>query len=1171
MPRARTAAAYPITSTFQALFYQTITASGTWAGSTLTPNSTTASGGDTKGSEDGNAGAYVSFNTSTNSVVDVAIGISYVSIANAQLNLTTETPPATPSTGPAIFANEEAAASTAWNNRLNIIQVSGGATNDLTAFYTALYHTMIEENVLDDVNGQYPAFNSSFTAQGAKTVDTVASGHHQYTDISGWDLYRTESPLMALLLPSVDSNVVQSLINDATQSDQALPRWVQENSDSLGMIGDGESAIVDDAFAFGAATGLTSEESEISTLLQNNANGVGGVRGGAAQYNAPGGYVDDNASETLEYAITDLADAEYFQSIGNTSLYQTYLALAQNWENNFDPNNLSINSRSASGRWDSSGTGWTEGTQPQYTWMVPFNQAGLVTLMGGDANVISRLNTLFTQLNAGPGSQYYFAGNEPDESQPWSYDYAGAPWLTQSTIRRIQTTLYTNTQNWPQDGLPGNDDGGAMSSWYVFSALGLYPMVSGVGGFVIGSPLFTSATVNLQGGQVLQINGNNAADANPYVQSMQINGQASTSLWLPVSTILNAATTTLNFNLGPTANTSWGINAADAPPSFDLPAPTVQTPASATSLNATAMALGVLGANAGSGGDAGLTYTWSVTAEPPGASPPIFSINGSNAAKHDVATFTQAGNYTLLATISNGAPSVTTSVNVTVNPTLTTLVLTPATATVPAGGTEQFAAQEFDQFGAAMTGGPAVSWSVVAGGAGGTISTSGLYTAPAVSGTADTVLAAAGGQSATATVSVVPAGTGVLTNSADIGSPAMAGSTSYDAPSNTYTLLGGGADIAGYSDSFQFAYTTLSGDSSIVAEVTSLQYTSALAKAGIMFRDSSLAANAPMAFLAVAADNNLMFETRTTSGGLASVQIVPGFSPSIWLKLTRSGSSFSAFYAVTADPSDSDWVPVGSPVTISSLSTLAEVGLAVTAHSKTALNASTYTGTSVSSAAGNQVELTDLPTDTTSVPSSTATNPATSASTDPSTATASSPPASINDTTAPTSTDASTATTSSAPATNASSESGVMGPLAPVGKPPTVPALPAVGIARGIGAPPVVPAAPAKTASTATLASAVAAFMVGVVPFRPSGPLPPQTSGPGISGSNDAASGGLTPAASPAPPSARSVGQPVLPVSSAARSTTTPTIDLKNWAAVDSALQEITSRLAAKSPFGRST
>src|SRR5258707_2897822 len=181
--------------------------------------------------------------------------------------------------------------------------------------------------------------------------------------------------------------------------------------------------------------------------------------------------------------------------------------------------------------------------------------------MGGNSSAVSRLNAVFTDLNDGPGSQYAFMGNEPDEAVPWEYDYAAAPSGTQNTVRRIQTQLYNNTPN----GLPGNDDAGALSSWYVFSVLGFYPLVPGAGGFVLGSPFFPNSTINLENGRQVTIRGINAAAANSYVQGLTINGTNTTSLWLPFDAIRNVAT--LAFTLGPSPS-NLGSAASDAPPSI---------------------------------------------------------------------------------------------------------------------------------------------------------------------------------------------------------------------------------------------------------------------------------------------------------------------------------------------------------------------------------------------------------------------------------------------------------------------------------------------------------------------------------------------------------------------------------------------------------------------------
>lgn len=501
-------------------------------------------------SGDGTSAATLFFNTTANAVVHARFGISYVSLANAEANLAAE------NNGSASFNALASAADAAWNTRLNTIQVTGGSANQLAVFYTALYHTFIHPNVFSDVNGQYLGFDGQ--------VHIAANGHAQYENISSWDIWRSQIVLRAILAPGEAADIAQSLVNDAQQGDGHLPRWAQKNADSRGMSGDGAAIEVADIYAFGD-TGF-----DTSGALSAMLNGQPKIREGYSDY-ITRGYVpqadtSSSAISTQEYTNDDFAISQFAQALGDTFDYQTYLQRSNNWTNLF--NSCAggyIFPRNSDGSWAStnptSNAGFQENDAAQSTWMETFDLASLISQMGGNAAVVSRLNTFFTQLNAGTNSQYAYMGNEPSLETPWTYDFAGAPAQTQSVVRRIQDQLYTNTPA----GLPGNDDGGAMSSWYIFSALGLYPDIPGIGGFVLGSPLFPAATVQLAGGHTLQINASNAADGNPYVQSLTINGSPSTKLWLPWDTVSGGAT--LNFTLDDSAS-SWATGAADAPPSF---------------------------------------------------------------------------------------------------------------------------------------------------------------------------------------------------------------------------------------------------------------------------------------------------------------------------------------------------------------------------------------------------------------------------------------------------------------------------------------------------------------------------------------------------------------------------------------------------------------------------
>ncbi|HWX18675.1 MAG TPA: GH92 family glycosyl hydrolase [Candidatus Binatia bacterium] len=519
---------------------------GTWNGGAVNAGSRSSAGAQ--------AGAFVTFDATANPVVYAKAGISFVSISNALANLNTEDPTWD-------FASIQTAADAAWNNALNKIVVSGGTTAQLQTFYTALYHCFFHPNIFNDANGQYLGMDGQ--------VHAVANGRSQYENIPGWDTYRSETPLVALLSPDDAGDVMQSLVNYAQQGGGGLPRWEQANRNSGGMVGDGPVLMLAMAYALGATNfdttaalaAMNLDAGTVGTTSDGNA-----VRSGLSDW-INLGYVSGSASVTLEYASADFALSQFAAALGDTPDYYTYLRRSGNWRNLYNATNGFIQPRNADGTWvtnitASTQTGYTEGSAAQYTWLVPFNLRGLFGAMGGNANAVARLDAYFTQLNAGPGSQYAFMGNEPSEDDPWEYDYAGAPAKTQVTVRRIQTQLFNNTQN----GLPGNDDAGALSSWYVFSALGLYPLVPGVGGFVLGSPMFPSAVINLENGRQITIEGINASPQNCYVQSFTLNGASTTSLWLPFAAIRNGAN--LVFTLGGTPS-NWGTGPADVPPSFD--------------------------------------------------------------------------------------------------------------------------------------------------------------------------------------------------------------------------------------------------------------------------------------------------------------------------------------------------------------------------------------------------------------------------------------------------------------------------------------------------------------------------------------------------------------------------------------------------------------------------
>jgi len=521
--------------------------------------------GDATSVKDKSCGAILTFDTATNPLVQARVGISYVSVENARANLAAENPAWN-------FADIRQKADVAWNADLNRIQVEGGTDEQKQIFYTALYHCFMHPNLLEDGNGEYPGMDEK--------IHHVEKGRHQYQNIPAWDQWRSYAPLIAVLSPRESSDIAQSLVNYAQQDASVrengggLPRWQQVNRNSGGMAGDGDDAIIASSFAFGAnqfdtKAALMAMDKGASDPATTSDRAR--VREGLKDYLALG-YVPNEAAVTLEYCNNDFALAQFAKALGDQKKYAVYFQHAQNWKNLFDNSTGFIRPRKTDGTWTTnfsagSSKGFVEGTAAQYVWMVNFNLRGLIDKMGGNDKAIARLDHFFTELNLSPFSgDTAYMGNEPCEETPWIYDFAGAPWRTQAVIRQVQNELFTTKP----DGFPGNDDAGSLSSWYVFSALGLYPEIPGVAGFAVGSPLFPKASIHLENGRTIQILGKQAARENPFVQSLKLNGKKHESPWINWSDLANGAT--LDFNLGDKPS-PWGKDPKQAPPSFDAAKP----------------------------------------------------------------------------------------------------------------------------------------------------------------------------------------------------------------------------------------------------------------------------------------------------------------------------------------------------------------------------------------------------------------------------------------------------------------------------------------------------------------------------------------------------------------------------------------------------------------------
>lgn len=579
---------------FAAQFDRPFKRYGTWMKQLLEPGSTAASdsspaalnytpipGGPPSlpGNPSGTAqaGAYVGFDAGR--PVEVHVGLSYVSAAAALDNLRAET-------GNSSFASLRAAADRRWNAALGRVRVSGGRRRDERTFYTALYHALLAPSVLSDDDGRYTGMDGR--------VHSAPPGHLEYANYSGWDVYRSEIPLLAMLFPHRASDMVRSLLDDEQQSGW-LPKWSLESGQTDVMVGDSADPIIGDAWAFGArdfdaqAALRAMVKGATQTGVSPNAQYV--ERPATSEYQQLG-YVphEENGSSvsatldptvpwgtvstTLEYANDDYAIARFAAAAAcDTATYRSFMARSGNWQRLYDPSVGYVEPRSADGAFvagsgATSSDDFVEGDAAQYTWMVPYDLAGLIARMGGSGRARARLDRFFARLNAGPSSTDAYLGNEPTLETPWIYDWLGRPNEAEAVVRRAILTLYGPGPG----GFPGNDDLGEMSSWYVFGALGLYPEIPATPILALGSPLFKHIRIEVAGHRVL-IEAPAASDGRPYVAGLTVNGRSVDRPWLSYQSL--GAGATLRFELRARAR-SWGRGRRARPPSF---APTVAAPA----------------------------------------------------------------------------------------------------------------------------------------------------------------------------------------------------------------------------------------------------------------------------------------------------------------------------------------------------------------------------------------------------------------------------------------------------------------------------------------------------------------------------------------------------------------------------------------------------------------
>lgn len=521
-------------------------------------------------------GALLRFRLPPDRTLRVATGISYVSTRNAGANLAAETSRAWDVEALARRARAR------WNGVLNRVRVEGGTQAQRRTFGTALYHSLIHPSLASDVNGEY---------RGRDGVVHRARGYRRYTHISGWDTYRTQMPLLALLAPRVASDVVRSLVEGAAESGTAA-KWELGGTETGIMVGDPAPLLVAGAWAFGARrfdaaaafaalSRAASQPRPGPFVYPSHAAPLDGARWGEfvgrpglSEYLLRGyipldhgsGFIRGRASTTLEYALADFALGRFARAIGRSPEAAAFARRSASWRRLFNPATRYLEPRLADGSFvpgfsRTTEEGFVEGNSSQYTWFVPHDVAGLARLLGGERTARTRLDRFHRDLDSSHLAPTAWLGNEPSFGTPWLYNWLGAPWRTQAVVRRAVNTLFRPLPA----GLPGDDDLGALSAWYVWSALGLYPAIPGVGGLAIASPLFPAVTIASGLGR-LRIEAPGAAANRPYVRALRLDGSPYARTWLPVSALRGRRT--LRFELGSLPNRRWGTSAVARPPSF---------------------------------------------------------------------------------------------------------------------------------------------------------------------------------------------------------------------------------------------------------------------------------------------------------------------------------------------------------------------------------------------------------------------------------------------------------------------------------------------------------------------------------------------------------------------------------------------------------------------------
>ena len=511
---------------------------------------------------------YVSFGDEK--LVEAKIASSFIGQEQVATNFDREIKPYT-------FDQLKAQTFKTWNDELSRIKISGGSLEQQRTFYTALYRTMLFPRRTHEINAQNEQKHYSFF------TGEVADGP-MYTDNGFWDTFRAVHPFFTVMYPSVSTEIMSALSNIYDQGGW-LPEWFSPGYKDC-MIGQNSVSVITDAYVKGIRGFDTEKMFEAMIKGANNRGPKATGRVGFDYYNELGYIpydvkIGESVSRTLEYAYNDYCIAKFGELTGqDQKVIDLHYKRANNYKNIFDTTINFVRPKDASGKWmekyspDMWGGAFTEGSAWHWTWCVFHDPAGLIKLMGGDKDFVHMMDSVFTAESSFDLTYQkwviheitemveckmgqYAHGNQPIQHMIYMYNYAGQPYKTQFHVREVMNNLY-NSGIEDGAGLCGDEDNGQTSAWYVFSSLGFYPVCPGVPEYIIGSPLFEKAVMELENGKKFTVVANNNSDANRYIQSAKLNGKDFNRTFITHNEIMAGGK--LVFEMGDKPNKSWGTS-----------------------------------------------------------------------------------------------------------------------------------------------------------------------------------------------------------------------------------------------------------------------------------------------------------------------------------------------------------------------------------------------------------------------------------------------------------------------------------------------------------------------------------------------------------------------------------------------------------------------------------